>query len=112
MQIRSLHATYHLQAAELVREDATVGMLHAERESKLRKTIEAYVTLQLRLVQFNISTGRTQMMCVILFHDVIFLFNKYLYLFCSPRVEAGKNTSTVIPASRKRRRKGNRISLR
>jgi hypothetical protein len=29
-----------------------------------------------------------------------------------PRVEAGKNTSTIIPASRKRRRKGNRISLR
>jgi hypothetical protein len=29
-----------------------------------------------------------------------------------PRVGAGKNTSTVIPASRKRRRKGNRISLR
>jgi hypothetical protein len=28
------------------------------------------------------------------------------------RMEAGKNTSTVIPASRKRRRKGNRISLR
>jgi hypothetical protein len=27
-------------------------------------------------------------------------------------MEAGKNTSTVIPASRKRRRKGNRISLR
>jgi hypothetical protein len=27
-------------------------------------------------------------------------------------VEAGKNTSTVIPASRKRRRKGNRISFR
>jgi hypothetical protein len=30
----------------------------------------------------------------------------------TPRVEEGKNTSTVIPASRKRRRKGNRISLR
>jgi hypothetical protein len=29
-----------------------------------------------------------------------------------PLVEAGKNTSTVIPASRKGRRKGNRISLR
>jgi hypothetical protein len=27
----------------------------------------------------------------------------------SPRVEAGKNTSTVIAASRKRRRKGNPI---
>jgi hypothetical protein len=26
-----------------------------------------------------------------------------------PRVEAGKNTSTVIPASRKRRRKGNPV---
>jgi hypothetical protein len=31
---------------------------------------------------------------------------------CTPRVEAGKNTSTVIPASRKRRRKWNRISLK
>jgi hypothetical protein len=28
-----------------------------------------------------------------------------------PRVEAGKNTSTVIPASRKRRRKGNPVVL-
>jgi hypothetical protein len=27
----------------------------------------------------------------------------------SPRVEAGKNTSIVIPASRKRRRKGNPV---
>jgi hypothetical protein len=27
----------------------------------------------------------------------------------SPHVEAGKNTSTVIPASRKRRRKGNPV---
>jgi hypothetical protein len=37
----------------------------------------------------------------------------FLSLFMKfPRVEAGKNTSTVIPASRKRRRKGNRISLR
>jgi hypothetical protein len=26
-----------------------------------------------------------------------------------PRVQAGKNTSTVIPASRKRRRKGNPV---
>jgi hypothetical protein len=33
-------------------------------------------------------------------------------VLCLARVEAGKNTSTVIPASRKRRRKGNRISLR
>jgi hypothetical protein len=29
-----------------------------------------------------------------------------------PHVEAGKNTSTVMPVSRKGRRKGNRISLR
>jgi hypothetical protein len=28
----------------------------------------------------------------------------------TPRVEAGKNTSTVIPASRKRRRKGNPVA--
>jgi hypothetical protein len=34
------------------------------------------------------------------------------FIPCLPRVEAGKNTFTVIPASRKRRRKGNRISLR
>jgi hypothetical protein len=27
----------------------------------------------------------------------------------SPRVEAGKNTSTAVPASRKRRRKGNPV---
>jgi hypothetical protein len=30
-------------------------------------------------------------------------------LFCLPSVEAGKNTSTVIPASRKRRRKANPV---
>jgi hypothetical protein len=33
-------------------------------------------------------------------------------ILCLPCVEAGKNTCTVIPASRKRRQKGNRISLR
>jgi hypothetical protein len=37
-----------------------------------------------------------------------FFFNCWNF----PRVEAGKNTSTVIPVSRKGRRKGNRISLR
>jgi hypothetical protein len=31
------------------------------------------------------------------------------FIQCLPRVEAGKNTSTVIPASRKRRQKGNPI---
>jgi hypothetical protein len=31
------------------------------------------------------------------------------FILCLPRVEAGKNTSTVIPASRKRRQKGNPI---
>jgi hypothetical protein len=31
------------------------------------------------------------------------------FILCLPRVEAGKNTSTVIPASRKRRRKGNPV---
>jgi hypothetical protein len=41
-------------------------------------------------------------------HVTIYIFI-YLYF---PRMEAGKNTSTVIPASRKRRRTGNRISLR
>jgi hypothetical protein len=30
-------------------------------------------------------------------------------VLCLARVEAGKNTSTVIPASRKRRRKGNPV---
>jgi hypothetical protein len=30
-------------------------------------------------------------------------------ILCLPRVEAGKNISTVIPASRKRRQKGNPI---
>jgi hypothetical protein len=30
-------------------------------------------------------------------------------ILCLPRVEAGKNTSTVIPASRKRRQKGNPV---
>jgi hypothetical protein len=29
------------------------------------------------------------------------------FILCLPRVEAGKNTSTVIPASRKRQQKGN-----
>jgi hypothetical protein len=31
---------------------------------------------------------------------------KTLHLLIFPRVEAGKNTSTVIPVSRKRRQKG------
>jgi hypothetical protein len=34
------------------------------------------------------------------------------FLSLLPRVEAGFNTSTVIPASHKRQRKGNRVSLR
>jgi hypothetical protein len=33
----------------------------------------------------------------------------YVFILCLPRVEAGKNTSTVIPASRKRRQKGNPV---
>jgi hypothetical protein len=33
------------------------------------------------------------------------------FILCLPRVEAGKNTSTVIPASRKRRQKGNSVVL-
>jgi hypothetical protein len=37
----------------------------------------------------------------------MFVFVLYAFILCLPRVEAGKNTSTVIPASRKRRRKGN-----
>jgi hypothetical protein len=31
------------------------------------------------------------------------------FILCLPLVEAGKNTSTVIPASRKRRQKGNSV---
>jgi hypothetical protein len=31
------------------------------------------------------------------------------FILCLPRVEAGKNTSTVIPASPKRRQKGNPV---
>jgi hypothetical protein len=32
------------------------------------------------------------------------------FILCLPRVEAGKNTSTVIPASGKRRQKGKVVS--
>jgi hypothetical protein len=31
------------------------------------------------------------------------------FILCLPRVEAGKNTSTVVPASHKRRQKGNPV---
>jgi hypothetical protein len=31
------------------------------------------------------------------------------FILCLPRAEAGKDTSTVIPASRKRRQKGNPV---
>jgi hypothetical protein len=31
------------------------------------------------------------------------------FIVCLPRLEAGKNTSTVIPASRKRQQKGNPV---
>jgi hypothetical protein len=31
------------------------------------------------------------------------------FILCLPRVEAGKNTSTVMPASRKRRQKGSPV---
>jgi hypothetical protein len=31
------------------------------------------------------------------------------FILCLPHVNAGKNTSTVIPASRKRRQKGNPV---
>jgi hypothetical protein len=34
------------------------------------------------------------------------------FILCLPHAEAGKNTSTVIPASRKRRRKGNPVLSR
>jgi hypothetical protein len=35
----------------------------------------------------------------------------FAFILCLPRVEAGKNTSTVIPASRKRRQEGNPVVL-
>jgi hypothetical protein len=38
-----------------------------------------------------------------------FLLFKTAQLYCNPRVEAGKNTSTVIPESHKRRRKANPV---
>jgi hypothetical protein len=41
-----------------------------------------------------------------IFTAVKFHFN---FNVLRPRVEAGKNTSTVIPASRKRRQKGNPV---
>jgi hypothetical protein len=31
------------------------------------------------------------------------------FILCLPRVEVGKKTSTIIPASRKRRQKGNPV---
>jgi hypothetical protein len=37
----------------------------------------------------------------------MFVFVLCAFILCLPHVEAGKNTSTVIPASRKRRKKGN-----
>jgi hypothetical protein len=42
--------------------------------------------------------------------NVILIANKEFKKYLLRRVEAGKNTSTVIPASRKRRRKGNPLS--
>jgi hypothetical protein len=50
------------------------------------------------------------LMIGIRWHDTRTKFHEDWFKHLSPRVEAGKNTSTVIPASRKRRRKGNRIS--
>jgi hypothetical protein len=47
-----------------------------------------------------------------LIREIALLFKKIFLILEDPRVEAGKNTSTVIPASRKRRGKENRISLR
>jgi hypothetical protein len=35
--------------------------------------------------------------------------NEIYIILCLPRVEAGKNTFTVIPASRKRRQEGNPV---
>jgi hypothetical protein len=36
----------------------------------------------------------------------MFVCDLCAFILCLPRVEAGNNTSTVIPASRKRRQKG------
>jgi hypothetical protein len=65
---------------------------------------------------FNYTVFRREVLFrIMLFQDVVLDLNICEKLKLSrndPRVEAGKNTSTVIPASRQRRRKGNRISLR
>jgi hypothetical protein len=39
----------------------------------------------------------------------MFLYVLCAFILCLPRVEAGENTSTLIPASRKRRQKGNPV---
>jgi hypothetical protein len=39
----------------------------------------------------------------------MFVCVRCAFILCLPRVEAGKNTSTVIPPSRKRRQKGNPV---
>jgi hypothetical protein len=44
--------------------------------------------------------------------DLLHSTKSNLYFDTYPRMKAGKNTSTVILASRKRRQKGNRISPR
>jgi hypothetical protein len=45
----------------------------------------------------------------ILLEAWMFLCDLCAFILCLPRVEAGKNTSTVIPASHKRRREGNPV---
>jgi hypothetical protein len=39
----------------------------------------------------------------------MFVCDLCAFILCLPRVKAGKNTSTVIPASLKRRQKGNPV---
>jgi hypothetical protein len=39
----------------------------------------------------------------------MFVFVLCAFILCLHRVEAGKNTSTIIPASRKKREKGNPV---
>jgi hypothetical protein len=59
------------------------------------KTRTAFARSNTEIVGSNPTGGMDVCVCV--------------YILCLPRVEAGKNTSTVIPACRKRRREGNPV---
>jgi hypothetical protein len=97
--------------------------------------IDTFVSLAIPSLQFRLTTSsfsnlnstlktNTQYLSIVQCRVLVLICSHILLRSCLaqkcrclnnlyiPRVEAGKNTSTVIPASRKRRRKGNRISLR